>query len=353
MMRAMIFVVPFIQLIILVNAATFELKNINLFVVDNDLSTTSRRLISKFDGSPFFTIAGLGFSEKEAMRSLNDNKVDMIISIPNNFEKNLIRENSGKLQMLINGINGAAAGLSNAYASSVIMDFNKDILSEYFSMSSAGKLKQINMTYTHWYNPLLNYKSFMVPGILALLVTMIGLYLSSMNTVKEKEMGTIEQINVTPIKKYQFIAGKFLPLWIIGLFEIALGLTIGKLLYDIPMIGNLGLVFLFISIYLPAALGVGLFVSTVTNTQQQAMLFSLFFTFIFILMSGLFTPVESMPKWAQYINIINPVAYIIRALRMILLKGSGFGDLINEFSALIIYSTTILSLAIWRYKKVS
>jgi ABC-2 type transport system permease protein len=350
-MNILIFVVPFVQLLILANAATFEMKNIKLFIIDNDLSSVSRRLINKFDGSPFFTIFGMGFSVDEAEDYLDKNRADIILNIPQSFERTLLRENKAKIQVLINGINGVAAGLTNAYTMSVVREFNSDIISEWYDLSSMKGMKRINLTYTHWFNPELNYSSFMVPGILVLLITIIGLYLSSINTVKEKEMGTIEQINVTPIRKYQFIAGKLIPFWLIGLFELSLGLTLGKLIYDIPIIGSLWLVFGFAAIYLLAVLGVGLFISTITETQQQAMLLSLFFMFIFILMSGLFTPIESMPGWAQTLDKINPVAYFMRVMRMVLLKGSVFHTLLKEFFALLFYSTVILSLAVWRYRK--
>jgi len=193
----------------------------------------------------------------------------------------------------------------------------------------------------------------MVPGILVLLVTMIGIFLAGMNIVREKEIGTIEQINITPIKKYQFITGKLLPFWIIGQFELALGLTIGKLLFGIPILGNLAVIFLFSSVYLLVILGIGLLISTLNNTQQQAMFISWFFMVIFILMSGLFTPVESMPVWAQKLNIVNPVSYFIQVVRMVILKGSGLIDIWRQFLSISVYAVLILSFAVWRYRKVS
>jgi ABC-2 type transport system permease protein len=208
-----------------------------------------------------------------------------------------------------------------------------------------------NIFYSFWYNPELNFKTFMVPGILVLLVTIIGFLLSGMNVVREKEIGTIEQINVTPIKKYQFIIGKLLPFWFIALFELAFGLTIGKLLFDIPMVGSLGLIFFVASIYLIVILSMGLFVSTITNTQQQSMLISFFIMMIFILMSGLFTSIENMPSWAQTITKFNPVAYFIKIMRMVLLKGSGFAEIQLEFFSLLGLAFAMLSLAVLRYRK--
>jgi ABC-2 type transport system permease protein len=350
-MLPLIFVVPFVQLLILVHAATFEMKNINLYVVDNDLSTTSRQLISKFEGSPFFKLKKTTFSIKEAENALLNNDAAVVLVINNGLEKSLVRENKASVQLLLNAINGTVAGISNYYAMSILNSYNKDIITEWYGVGQSSQIKQINIDYSFWYNPELNYKTFMVPGILVLLVTLIGLFLSGMNLVREKEIGTIEQINVTPIKKYQFIIGKLVPFWIIALFELAFGLTLGKLLFNIPIVGNVFLVFGFAAIYLLAILGIGLFISTITNNQLQSMFFSFFFMLIFIMMSGLFTSVESMPDWAQKLDRINPIYYFIRVMRMILLKGSTFKDIVSEFVSITIYAVSILGLAVWRFRK--
>jgi ABC-2 type transport system permease protein len=203
----------------------------------------------------------------------------------------------------------------------------------------------------YWYNPLLDYKIYMFSGILVIIVTLIGMLLTALNLVREKEMGTTEQINVTPIRKYQFIMAKLLPFMIIALFELAFGLVLGRLLFGLPMVGSLGLLFLFTCIYLLVVLGIGLFLSTISQTQQQLMFMAFFFMITFILMSGIFTPADSMPPWAQKINLLNPVAYFMKVIRMILLKGSGFMDIKREFYSLCIYATLILTLAITNYRK--
>jgi ABC-2 type transport system permease protein len=209
----------------------------------------------------------------------------------------------------------------------------------------------IQLSSAFWYNPELNYFTYMVPGILVLLVTVISAFLSAMNIVREKEMGTIEQINVTPIKKYQFILGKLIPFWFIALFELAFGLILAKLVFDIPMLGSLGLIFFVAGVYLFVALGLGLLISTLTNTQQQSMFLTFFFMIIFILMSGLFTPVQSMPEWAQTINLANPIAYFIDVMRMVLLKGSVFNDISRQFFSLLVLAILLNTLAVWRYRK--
>jgi ABC-2 type transport system permease protein len=348
-MLPIIFVVPIVQLIVLVNAATLEMKNINLWVVDTDQSTTSRELTGKFTYSPFFKLQGSGFSIDEAEKALALNQTDVILRIPSGFERTLKREGTVKVQLLINAINGTVAGISNAYASSIILGYNRQILLE--QLPVAAGVKQININHSYWYNPELNYKTFMVPGVLTLLVTIIGMFLSGMNLVREKEMGTIEQINVTPIKKYQFIIGKLVPFWIIALFELAFGLTIGKLLFDIPMIGSLALLFFAASVYLVLVLALGLLLSTLANTQQQAMFVAFFFMIVFVMMSGVFTSVDTMPKWGQNLNLINPVFYFMNVIRMILLKGSGFMDILKDLISMAVYAYLVLSLAIWRYRK--
>jgi len=350
-MLPIIFVVPFIQLIVLVHAATFEMKNIDLYVVDNDLSSASRGLTSKFEGSPFFNLKGVTFSIKEAEEALLSDDADVVLVINSGMEKSLVRENKTKIQLLVNAINGTVAGISNYYAISILSSYNKDIIADWYGVGESSVIKQVKIDYSFWYNPELNYKTFMVPGILVLLVTVISLFLSGMNLVREKEIGTIEQINVTPIRKYQFIVGKLIPFWIIALFELAFGLALGKLMFDIPIVGNIFLVFAFAAVYLLAVLGIGLFISTITNNQLQSMFFSFFFMLVFILMSGLFTSVESMPDWAQMIDRINPIYYFIRVMRMILLKGSTFTNIIPEFIAISSYAVIILGLSVWRYRK--
>ncbi|MCF8227948.1 MAG: ABC transporter permease [Bacteroidales bacterium] len=351
-MLPIIFIMPLVQMLVLVYTATLEMKNIEVVVVDRDLSQTSRELTAKFDGSEFFIIRGSTFDLKEAEDMLRENKADLIINIPDDFERQLFREGNVKVQLQINAINATAAGLTNAYATSIIADFNRHIITESINMVKPVQMKKINVASSFWYNPELNYKIYMLPGILVILVTIIGMFLTALNLVREKEMGTIEQINVTPIKKYQFIAGKLIPFWIIALFELAFGLTIGKVIFDIPMEGNLLVLFAFAAIYLLAMLGLGLFISTFSSTQQQVMFIAFFFFLTFVMMSGIFTPVESMPEWAQKVNVVNPFAYFIKVNRMNLLKGSGFWDFRQEFLALGIYAIAALSLAVWKYRKV-
>ncbi len=353
-MLPIIFLVPIIQLLILVNAATLEMKSIDMEVVDKDLSRTSRRLISKFQGSPFFDIKKTTFSINEAENDLLENRTKVVLHIPVEFEQNLKRENSAEVQLLIDAVNGMTASLTNAYAQSLITEFNNDILVQSGNnVLLNGRPKMIDVSYSYWYNPQLNFKYYMLPGILVILVSMIGLFLTALNLVREKETGTIEQINVTPIKKYQFITGKLVPFWIIAMFELGFGLLIGVLIFRLPVLGSISLLYLFAGIYLLVVLGLGLLISTLANSQQQVMFLTFFFLLTFVLMSGIFTPAESMPEWAQKVNILNPFAYFMRAIRMIILKGSVFRDIRHELISITVFGTAMLGLAIWRYRKVT
>lgn len=349
-MVRIIFVMPILQLFVLAYTATFEIKTIKLHVVDLDRSQSSRELLSHFTGSRFYRMVGFSNSYALAEQDIMRNAADQVLQIPKRFEKDLLSTGAASVQVVNNAINGSAASLMNAYTLSIIQDYNKNILAE-LTGQQAGP--GFNVNFSYWFNPELNYINYMVPGILVLLVTVIGMFLSGMNLVKEKEIGTIEQINVTPIKKYQFIIGKLLPYWIIALVELAFGLILAKLVFQIPILGSVWLIFLVAAAYLLVTLGLGLLISTKTNTQQQAMFLSWFFLVIFILMSGLFTPVESMPRWAQVIDWFNPIKYFVEIIRMIMLKGSGMKDILFDFIILVVYGATALIVAVWQYRKVS
>ncbi len=350
-MLPIIFVIPVVQLLILAFAVTFEIKNINLVIVDMDHTVASRQLVSKFSAPPFYHIKAYADSYPEAEEQLKTGKAHQILIIPNQFELDLQKESKASVQLITNAIDGSAAAIMNAYGNSIILDYNKDILVD---LSGGMEIKPpFDIRYSYWFNPQLDYKTYMVPGILVLLVTIIGMFLSSMNVVREKEMGTIEQINVSPVKKYQFVIGKLLPFWFIALFELGFGLTLARIVFDIPILGSLWLIFGVASVYLLATLGIGLLISTMVNTQQQAMFLAWFFAVVFIMMSGLFTPTDSMPEWAQKVNIINPIAYFIRIIRMIMLKGSEFRDILKPLIAIAIYAVLSLTLAVWRYRKVA
>ncbi len=346
-----IFAVPIVQMLLLVPAVTFEIKNINLAVIDRDLTPVSRGLTSKLEGSKFFRVNYTTFSESEANNLLNRNKFNMILQIPKGFGKDVGNGKPGEIMATINAINASTAQLSWAYFNGVIRDYNMELVRKNISTIPVVTVPQILITNRYWYNETLNYKYYMLPGILVILVTAIGFLLSGLNMVREKEIGTIEQINVTPVRKHQFIIAKMVPFLIIGLIDLALGLAIGKLAFNIPFEGNILLMFLGATIFLIAVLGLALFISTFSGTQQQYMFIAFFCMIIFILMSGIFTPYESMPKWAQDFNLINPVAYLMRVNRMVMLKGSTINDISTELYSLTVLAFGFSILAVSRYRK--
>lgn len=348
---AMVIVMPIVQLIILPLAANYEVKNINIAVVDNDHSSYSQKLISKVGSSGYFRLTAYLSSFKEALNFVELDKADLVLEIPQGFERNLIRENEQKLSVSVNAINGTKASLGGVYLGSIIRDYNNEIRSDLVQTGRMNPIPVVEVRSTNWFNPTLNYKLFMVPGILATLVTMIGGFLSALNIVKEKEVGTIEQINVTPIKKHHFILGKLIPFWVLGNVVFTIGLLVSWLFYGIIPEGSLLLLYAFVWVYLLAVLGFGLLVSTICDTQQQAMFIMFFFIMVFILMGGLFTPIESMPDWAKTVTRFNPVSYLIQIMRMVILKGSDVMDVLKHLGTIAVFAVVLNGVAVWNYRK--
>ncbi len=347
----LMFMMPVVQLIILPFAVDYEVKNINLSVVDHDRSPYSNQLIHKISASKYFKLVSYDNSYQEAMQKIARDEADIILEIPAGFEEDLVRESEVKIFQATNAVNGAKANIGSGYLQQIIARYNNEIRMKWIQMPRSPDLPLIHTTHSYWYNKKMDYKTFMVPGILALLITIIGGLLSSLNIVREKEIGTIEQINVTPVKKYEFILAKLIPFWIIGQLVLIIGLLISWLGYGIPIKGSIGVLFLFTSLYLLAIMGFGLLISTYANTQQQSMLISYFFVMIFILMGGLLTPIESMPDWAQKITWFNPVRYIIEVIRMIILKGSGISSIAPHLAIVGAFAIVLNTWAILNYKK--
>ena len=356
MIRAII-AVPVLQMLILVPAVTFEVKRIDLAVIDNDRSQASRELVAKLTGSSFFVVAATPATVTEAESMLFSGDADIALVIPPDFSEGLAGVTRPRLQVLVDAVNATSAQLSWSYLTSVVRDFNRDVIVSTGMMPgnttalSGGSVPGISVSPRYWYNPTLNYKYYMLPGVLVILITAIGLMMSGLNLVREKESGTIEQINVTPVMKWQLIASKIIPFFIIGLLDLALGLSIGWLAFNIPFEGSLLLFFACAAIFLVAVLGLALFFSTMASTQQQFLFVAFFFVMIFILMSGIFTTTESMPLWAQQFNWVNPVAYLMRINRMVMLKGSGFSDIMRDMGMLTVLAFSYLTLAIRAYRK--
>ncbi|MBK7936079.1 MAG: ABC transporter permease [Lewinellaceae bacterium] len=364
-MLPMLLVMPVFQTLLLSFAANYEIKNLALAVVDHDRSPASRQLVNKFSASGYFQIKTAPQSARLADEAMAMDRVDLILEIPAHFDRDLVRENRASLSLTANAINATKAGLGMGYAQNIIRDFNAGFAQNNPSLfaaalpdaesagQSAGKTQAVSLqtTYSNWYNPHLDYKTFMVPGILGEIVALIICFLTALNIVRERELGTIEQLNVTPVQKWQFILGKLLPFWLLSLLMMTVGLTVGKLVFDIPMLGNLGLVFGYTAAFTPCMLGLGFLISNFADSQQQAMFTAWFFLLIFILMCGLFTPVESMPQWAQWLNSINPVKYFVEFMRLVLLKGAQFAYIRQNFFTVLTYAVVVNGLAVWTYRK--
>ncbi|WP_345083876.1 ABC transporter permease [Nemorincola caseinilytica] len=354
MILRMIIAMPLIQLLVMPLAADFEIKNINISIVDHDHSTYSTRLTNKIIASGYFKLNDYSNSFAQSFREFQKDNSDLILEIPTNFENDLIRRNASNLSIAVNAINGTKASVGSAYLTRIISSYNSDIRMSWLQSQRNAVSPTIEVTNLNWYNPFLNYPFYMVPGILVILVTMVASYMCALNIVKEKEVGTIEQINVTPIKKHIFILGKMIPFWIIGNIVFSIGLFgIARFVYHIVPIGSILLMYLFLSIYLITLLGIGLLISTYSSTQQQAMSLAFFCMMIFMLMSGLFTSIDSMPAWAQSIAKVNPVTYFIDVMRMVVLKGSGFTDILPQLIIISIMAMFFNAWAILNYKKTS
>jgi ABC-2 type transport system permease protein len=342
-------ILPVIQVILLTFAANYEIKNLRLGIWDLDRSSSSKQLIHKFTGTQFFQQKAIISHQKKSDELLLRDEIDLVLVIPKDFEKNLKLMAVPSVQFQINALNNAKAGIVQNYASAITQDF----MTEMRALANSTNSPKIIPVTNFWYNPTLNYKTIMLPGIVAEVMTLIIILICALNVVREREIGTIEQLNVTPLKKHEFIIGKLIPFWVIGHFIFWAGLVLGKLFFNIPTVGSLFLLELFLSIFLFVPLGIGLFISTVVETQQQALFTSFFFIILFILLCGLFTPVETMPNWAQFINQLNPLKYFVEVNRLILLKGSGIDEILPFILKMLMYGLGINLLAIWRFRKTS
>ena len=348
LMFAQMLMIPVVQLVILSSAATFEVKSARMYVVDLDGSETSRGLVNKLQGTGRFVLAGGSPSMRKADNAILARDAGMILSIPRKFEEDIVRGGRhGEVQVIMNAEDGAAAGVTHSYVQQVVAGYARELTERRGGVLVNTPPMEIRAR--SWFNPEQNYRDYMVPGILVQLVTVVGTILTAMNIVREKEIGTLEQLSVTPLSRKVFIAAKLIPLWVIAMVELSVGILIARLVFHVPMEGSYMLLYFGAMLYLVAALGIGLFVSTMVDTQQQAMFVTFFILMIYLLMSGLFTPVRSMPHWAQWMAAFNPVKHVIAVVRGIMLKGAGFAEVKNELLILAAFAGTFLSLAIHRH----
>ncbi len=354
-------VVPMVQLLVLSNAATFEIRNTPIQVVDFDHSTASRGVVSHLAANGHFNIVDATPSLDTVDERMLDGSITLAVVIPHDFEKSLMTTGVAPVELSVNGEKGSSAGIVQAYASRVLADYAASLRTSNPRTSNPrtsnpgsripDPRSPIDIRLRGRYNPTLNYKYYMVPGILVALMTIIGSLLSAQNIAREKELGTLEQLNVTPITRGEFIVAKLLPFWVLGLIELAMGLVIGKLVFGIPMRGSLPLLFLVAAVYLAVAVGIGLWISAIVETQQQAMFVTFFVVNIYLLMSGLFTPIDSMAPWVQKITLVNPVRHFVTISRAILMKGAGPSAIAQPFLILLGTAAIVLVVAVRQYHK--
>jgi ABC-2 type transport system permease protein len=354
---AQIFVVPIVQLLVLSNAATFEVRDTSAYVVDQDRTAASRGLVDRFVASGHFIVIERAGSSRQADRALLDGKATLVLTIPNDFEASLVRTGGAAVQIVVNAEKGSAAGIVQSYAARILSAYALALGPELRPQSMAGasalgwSAPRVDVQVRHWYNPTLNYKHYMVPGILVSLVTLIATLLSAQNIAREKELGTLEQLNVTPITRGQFITAKLLPFWGLAMADFALGLAVGWLVFDIPIRGSLSLLFAVASVYLLVVLAIGLWISALVDTQQQAMFVTFFVMMVYLLMSGLYTPVDSMPPWVQVVSEFTPVRHFVEISRAILVKGAGLSEIARPLAVLAGYAIVMWLVAIRQYSK--
>lgn len=353
-----ILLLPVVQLLVLPLAANNEIRDFRMAAVDRDNTQFSRLILTELQAGGYFTLSASAAAWAEAVRMIERGEVDMIVEIPTDFERDIVLGRGAELAVHVSAINGLSAGVAAGYVNTIAGEFSRRLEAERLvperGVREDGTAPaQIGVAVQEWYNPKFDYKMVIVPGILALLVTIVGMSMMALNAVKEKERGTIEQLNVTPMSRTQYALAKTVPFFLIGLVQFSIGLALARLVYGIQVSGSVGVLYGIIALYLVGLLFLGFVVSNVSQTQVQSIFFSFFIMMVLILMSGLFTPVESMPEWAQRADQLNPVAHIISAIKMVLVKGSPAADLKSHWVMLGIFAGVMGIAAVTTFRKFS
>jgi ABC-2 type transport system permease protein len=362
-----VIIAPIIQLFMLAYAATTDVRDVPVVIVDADRSRASRELIERFDASPTFTVVDVAGGINQIDRYLGRGDAWLGIAIPAEYGEMVARGVPATVQLIADGSDANSAGVSLGYAATMINGYSQELARRAApaagvnptavanAVAAAGAVAGvpgIEPRVRVWFNPRLESRDFMIPGIVALLLLVITTNLSSMGIVREKEVGTLEQLNVTPLRTYELIVGKLLPYGLVGLIDVVLVLSVAILWFDVPLRGSLLLLFATTLIYLLTTLGLGLFVSTVSATQQQAMMTTTFFFLMpMVLLSGFVFPVENMPAAIQLVTYLLPLRYFLVILRAIFLKGVGVSVLWPQILALAGWGIAILLLAVARSSK--
>lgn len=348
----LILLFPCMIMILMPWAASLEVRNIRMDIVDSDRSPLSRRLVQEVMASTYFKVHACPSSYNEALEHVEAGQADIILEITRGFEKEWMRGGSPRLLVAANAVNGTKGGMGSSYLTSIVSGYAQRLSEGKGDMQvSAGRLPRIGVDVLNLYNPWLNYKLFMVPALMVMLLTLICGALPALNVVGEKEAGTIEQINVTPVGKFTFICAKLIPYWLIGLVVLTIAFVLAWLLYGILPVGHFLTVYFFSVIFLLVVSGFGLVVSNYSSTLQQAMFVMFFFILILVLMSGLFTPIHSMPRWAQLVTYANPLRYFVEVMRTVYLRGGGIMDLLPQLGMLLLFAALFNGWAVVSYKK--
>lgn len=349
-----VFIAPILQLLFLGYAANLDLDNIKISVLDHDKSVTSRQFLESFESSGYFTVYSYSQNYEQVNDQIDKGRILLAIVIPDNFEKNIGRHETSPLQLIFDGSDGNKTSIALGYVQGIVTKFSKDILLN-ASDKSGRKISLVGSVQPEirvWYNPELKTRNFMVPSIAGLILLVITTILMAMAIVKEREIGTLEQIIVTPIKPYQLIIGKLIPFVIFGFIDILLVNAVMVFWFGIAIKGSFFFLLFASFLFVLSTLGLGLFISTISKTQQQAMMIAQFGLLLpMIYLSGFAFPIENMPQWIQYITYLIPLRYFITILRDIVLKGSGFMQLIPETIILFLMGVSILFFSSLRFKK--
>jgi len=351
-MIAVSIIAPIMQVLLLGYAATTDIKYTNLVVCDMDRTAESRELISSFTNSHYFVLKYTVDMPNEVDYYIDHAKASVALVIPSRFSEKLLGRRTAPLQMIFDGADANTANILLGYATQIVSSYSQSILINASSMLRGMNIGRILPEARVWFNPDLKSQNFMVPGVVALVLMIITMTLTSLGIVKEKEIGTLEQLLVTPIKPHQLIIGKLIPFVIIGAFDMSIVLAIARFWFEVPMRGSLFLLFGLSGLFILTTLGLGLFISTIAKSQQQAMLIAQFFFFMpFMFLSGFTFPIENMPALIQWLTYLIPLRYFLEIVRGVFLKGSSLTELWPQAVALFIFGVSILSLSVLRFRK--
>jgi len=352
-MLPMVLLAPVIQVILLGYAATVDVKNISVVVYDADRTPVSREYIRHFTNSGYFTVEAYVDSPDKMDSYLDETKATIAVSIPPNFSTRITQGRTVEVQLIADGSDANTANIALNYAGQITGGYAQSIVAkQLLKLGSGITVPKVTPAVRVWFNPDLRSANFMVPGVVALILMIVTTTFAAVAIVREKEAGTIEQILVTPIKSHEFILGKLLPFVVIGFADVLIVLGVAVNWFDIPLKGSVLLLFALCALFILTTLGLGLFVSTISRTQQQAMMTAQFFIFFpFIFLSGFTFPIENMPTVVQGISYLIPLRYFIEIIRGLFLKGVGLEALWPQTVALLVFGVTILSLSVMRFQK--